>query len=91
MRVERTALIVWYRHRRNLSQIRRHGHLLYASRRMRYAVLYVNSEDAEEIEKRLANYSFVNKIDKSLKKLIRTNYDKKDIAKKKEYDFHIGI
>lgn len=91
MKVERESLIVWYRHRRNISQIRRHGHLIYASRRMRYAVLYVNKEDVDSIEKKLKSYSFINKVERSFKKLIRTNYDKKEITKTKEYDFHIGI
>lgn len=91
MRAERQGLIVWYRHRRNISQIRRHGHLVYASRRMRYAVLYVNKKDLEKIEKQLKNYPFVRKVERSPKKLLRTNYEKKEIKKVKEYDFHIGI
>src|SRR5690625_6704497 len=91
MRVERQGLIVWYRHRRNLSQIRRHGHLVYASRRMRYAVLYVNKSDIDTIEHRLQKLPFVKKEERSYKKLIRTELNKKEIKKAKEYDFHIGI
>jgi len=91
MKVERESLIVWYRHRRNISQIRRHGHLVYTSRRMRYAVLYVNKEEIDKVEKKLNKFSFINKIDRSMKKLIRTNYEKKDSKKNKEYDFHVGI
>lgn len=91
MRVERQGLIVWFRHRRNLSQIRRFGHLVYASRKMRYAVLYVNNEDVDTVEEELKKFSFVIKVDRSVKKLIRTNYDKKEIKEVKQYDYHIGI
>lgn len=91
MRPKRQGIIVWYRNRRNLKHLRRFGHLLYSSQKMRYALIYVNQDDMNQIEERLQKQSFVIKTERSLKPFIRTKFDKKDIAQAKEYDYHIGI
>lgn len=91
MRPKRQGLIIWYRNRRNIRQIRRYGHLLYTSRKMKYAVLYVNKIEMKEIEDKIKKLPFVKKVERSLKPHIRTSFEKRDTAKVKEYDYHIGI
>lgn len=91
MRPKRQGIIIWYRHQRNLKQIRRYGHLIYASKKMRYALLYVDQENIKHVESKLKKQRFVLNLERSLKPFISTEFDKKDIAKPKEYDYHIGI
>src|SRR5690625_472514 len=70
MREERQGLIVWYAHRRNLSQIRRHGHLVNAAILMLYVGLYAKKSDIDAIEHRLQTLPDVKKVGRSYKKLI---------------------
>lgn len=49
MRTERQGIIVWFQHMKNLKQIRRYGHLLYTSKKLRYAVIYINQADIDEV------------------------------------------
>ncbi|ASK63603.1 hypothetical protein CFK37_16275 [Virgibacillus phasianinus] len=91
MKTERQGIIVWFQHMKNLKQIRRYGHLLYSSKRLKYAVIYVNQEDLEDIEVKLLKLSFVSKVDRSYKPFIRTNYENAKPDKAKEYDYKMGI
>jgi len=65
MRSKRQGLIIWFKHRKNIRQIRRYGHLIYASKRLKYAMIYVDQEEIEEIEAKLKRHKFVRKTDKS--------------------------
>lgn len=91
MRTERQGIIVWFQHMKNLKQIRRYGHLLYTSKKLRYAVIYINQEDMEETERKLLKLSFVSKVDRSYKPFIRTDYENAIPDKAKEYDYKMGI
>ncbi|MFC4556996.1 YlbG family protein [Virgibacillus kekensis] len=91
MRTKRQGLIVWFQHMKNLKQIKRHGHLLYASRELKYAVIYVNQEDLESIETKLLKLSFVTKVDRSYKPFIRTDFENAKPDKAKQYDYKMGI
>lgn len=91
MRTERQGIIVWFQHMKNLKQIRRYGHLLYTSKKLRYAVIYINQEDMEETERKLLKLSFVSKVDRSYKPFIRTDYENAKPDKAKEYDYKMGI
>lgn len=91
MRTERQGIIVWFQHMKNLKQIRRYGHLLYTSKKLRYAVIYINQADIEETERKLLKLSFVSKVDRSYKPFIRTDYENAKPDKAKEYDYKMGI
>ncbi|WP_430786150.1 YlbG family protein [Virgibacillus flavescens] len=91
MRTERQGIIVWFQHMKNLKQIRRYGHLLYSSKKLKYAVIYVNQDDLEDTEHKLLKLSFVTKVDRSYKPLIRTDYENAKPDKAKEYDYKMGI
>src|SRR5699024_8371276 len=65
MRNKRQGIIVWFQHRKNIKHIERHGNLLYVSKRMRYAVLYVNQNVIEEVVNTRLKLPFISKIDLS--------------------------
>ncbi|HLR59137.1 MAG TPA: DUF2129 domain-containing protein [Pseudogracilibacillus sp.] len=91
MRVKRQGLIVWFQHKRNIKQIKRFGHLIYVSKRMRYAVIYVNQDEVEEIEKSMAKLSYIIKVERSYKPFVTMNYENAVPDKAKIYDYKMGI
>lgn len=91
MRTKRQGIIVWFEHRRNIKQIRRYGHLIYASRKLRYAVLYVDQVKVEKIEQKLKTYSFVKKIERSYRPFLKTHFDQEKPEEEKRYDYKMGI
>ncbi|WP_099157972.1 YlbG family protein [Virgibacillus ndiopensis] len=91
MRTNRQGIVVWFQHMKNLKQIKRYGHLVYTSKRLRYAILYVDQADIEDIEKRLLKLSFVSKIDRSYKPFIQTDFENAKPDKAKQYDYKMGI
>lgn len=58
----RTSLVVYVSSLRQVRQLKRYGHLEYVSKRMRYAIIYVNEEDAKETIGRLKQLRFVKRI-----------------------------
>jgi len=91
MRRKRQGLIVWYKHHRHINKIKRYGHLLYTSQKLKYAVLYVNQENIDHTINNLMKLPFIKKVQKSKKPLIRTNFEKKEPMTVKEFDHHLGI
>ena len=91
MRMNRQGLIIWFQHMKNLRQIKRHGHLIYASNRLKYAVLYVNQEDVEDTTFKLEKFSFVTKVEPSLKPFVETEFENKQPDEAKIYDYNMGI
>lgn len=91
MRTNRQGLIVWFQHMKNLKQIKRYGNLIYASKRLKYAVLYVNQSDIEDIEKRLIKFPYVKKVEKSYRPFLRTDFENAKPDKAKQYDYKMGI
>lgn len=91
MRTERQGIIVWFQNRRNIKQIKRYGHLIYTSQKLKYAVLYVNREEIEDVEKRLNKLAFISKVSRSQKPFIRTEYETVKQDKEKKYDYNMGV
>lgn len=91
MRVKRQGLVVWFQNKRNIRQLKRFGHLLYVSMRMRYAIIYVNQTEIEEVVKKLQKLSFVSKIEQSYRPFVETTYDNPKPDQAKMYDYKMGI
>ncbi|WP_164215356.1 DUF2129 domain-containing protein [Virgibacillus sp. YIM 98842] len=87
MRVKRQGLIVWFQHRKNIKQIKRHGHLLYISKKLKYAVIYVNVSDIERVEEKLLKFPFVSKVERSYKPYVQTNFQNAMTDQAKQYDY----
>ncbi|MUK89551.1 DUF2129 domain-containing protein [Ornithinibacillus sp. L9] len=91
MRTKRQGIIVWFQHMKNLKQLKRYGNLLYASKKLKYAVIYVDQTELEEVESRLLRHSFVSRVDLSFKPEIRTEFEGAKPDKAKQYDYKMGI
>lgn len=91
MNTKRQGLIVWFKNRRNIKQIKRHGHLIYTSKKLKYAVLYVNQDALEDVMHQLNKLPFVTKVTASYKPFVRTSFEKvkPDIERKDTYNMHI--
>ncbi|SFJ92611.1 Uncharacterized protein YlbG, UPF0298 family [Halobacillus dabanensis] len=90
-RTKRQGLIVYFQHMKNIRQIKKHGHLIHASKRMKYALLYVNQEDIDYKMEKLERLPFVSHVVPSYKPDIRTDYENAKPDKAKQYDYKMGI
>lgn len=73
---ERTGFIVWYNDWKAARGLDKYGTLHYLSRKMHYAVLYVNAEDAEETMRNLQRLPYVKRIERSYRNEIKTEYER---------------
>lgn len=91
MITKRQGLIVWFQHMKNLKQIKRYGHLLYSSKKLKYAVLYVDQNELRNVEEKLEKLSFIAKLERSYKPLVRTDFENSKTDEAKQYDYKTGI
>ncbi|PAV29893.1 hypothetical protein CIL05_08420 [Virgibacillus profundi] len=91
MRMKRQGLIIWFQHMKNIKQIKRYGHLIYASKKLKYAVIYVDHSELQDVEYKLLKHSFISKVDRSYKPFVETNYENAKPDKAKQYDYKMGI
>lgn len=66
VKVSRRLLIVYYNHPQVVKKLEKHGHLIYTSKRMKYAYLYVNANDCKLAMNNLKNIRGVMKVEESL-------------------------
>ena len=76
MFAERTGYIVWFSDWKAARGLEKYGTLHYISRRMNYAVMYMNAEAAEETVRNLQRLPFVCKVERSYRGEIKTEYEK---------------
>lgn len=91
MRTKRQGLIVWFQHMNNIKKIKRFGNLIYVSKKLKYAVIYVNQSEIEEIEEKLLKYRFVSKVERSYKPFLTTEFENAKPDEAKQYDYKMGI
>lgn len=91
MRIKRQGIIVWFQHRKNIRHIKRYGNLLYVSKKLRYAVLYVNQDELKEIVNTMLKLPFISKIDESQRPFLKTDFENALPDKAKQYDYKIGM
>jgi uncharacterized protein YlbG (UPF0298 family) len=91
MRTDRQGIVVWFQHMKNIKQLKRYGNLIYTSKKKRYAVIYVNQAEIEEVETKIMRHSFVSRIERSYKPFLRTDYENSKPDKAKQYDYKMGI
>lgn len=72
---ERTGFIVWVSDVKAARNLEKYGSLHYVSRKMHYAVLYVNADRAEETMKNVKRLSYVKKIERSYRNELKTEYN----------------
>lgn len=72
---ERQGLIVWVKSLRNIKNLRKYGNLHYVSKKMKYAVIYCDKSEAENITEKLLALGFVKSVEPSLKDTLKTEFD----------------
>lgn len=63
--IERQSLTIWLYSIKHIKELRKHGYVHYFSKKMKYAILYVEKKDAEEIAETINNYFFVRQVEVS--------------------------
>lgn len=76
MIAERTGYIIWVSDAKAARGLDKYGTLHYLSRKMNYAVLYVNADAAEESIRNVQRLPFVRKVERSYRNEIKTEYEK---------------
>ena len=59
---ERQGIIVYLYYNRDARNLNKFGDVLYHSHKMRYQILYVNKEEAEDIAKEISELKFVKEV-----------------------------
>lgn len=87
---DRTGLIVRVSNKRNVKRLMKYGLLHYVSRKMSYVILYVDTNDVENIMERIQKENYVSSVEKSQLRDLPITYDgvldqlNKEIADKKK-------
>ncbi len=72
---KRQGVFVYMYHLKQSKQLRRFGTVSYVSRRMKYAVLYMDSADVEENVRKIEKLRFVKGVELSERANLKTEYD----------------
>ncbi|MBB6455004.1 uncharacterized protein YlbG (UPF0298 family) [Salirhabdus euzebyi] len=91
MLTKRQGLVIWLRNMKNVRKLRKYGHMIYASKKQKYILIYVNQDEIEDYMKTIEELPFVTKVEPSFKPFIKTEYEKASIDKAKEYDIRFGM
>ncbi|SFP03921.1 YlbG family protein [Salibacterium halotolerans] len=91
MHTPRTGIAVWLRSTKNVRHLRRYGVVYYVSKRFKYAVLYCNQADVDEVIQKIEALSFVEKTEKSRKPDIRTEFSGPIKPKEQDYHYNAGL
>ena len=88
MFTKRQGLIIWFRHMKNLRKLKRLGHLIYASKKKKYALIYVNQDELEDVKKIAENYNFGKSVESSHRPEVEMEFEqlKKPIKKQGELE-----
>ncbi len=91
MLIKRQAVIVWFHQMKHVKHLKRYGHLIHVSKKLKYAIIYVNQEELDEVMAALLKLSYVTEVEPSYKPFIKTEFESTSIDKAKEYDYKMGI
>lgn len=87
MYTKRQGLIVWFQHRKHIKHIKNFGNVMYVSRKLRYAVVYVDQSEIDVVEEKLLKLPFIIKVDRSHKPFLKTDFENALPDKAKMYDY----
>lgn len=87
----RIGLAVWLHSLKYVRQMRKYGNVHYASKRMKYVVLYCDEATIDETIEKLESLHFVKLVSKSMRPYLKTEFQNTRPDKAKEYDYKMGI
>jgi uncharacterized protein YlbG (UPF0298 family) len=91
MITERVGLAVYIQSLKQVKQLKRFGHVHYASRKMKYAILYCDLENVEETVTRLEKLPFVKEVSMSMRPWVKTEYQEIVPEREKKDDYKMGL
>lgn len=65
--IKRHGLIIWLYTLKHINKLKNYGYVHYVSNRMKYAVLYVDEDLAEETMEKLSQLHFVRMVEESFR------------------------
>jgi uncharacterized protein YlbG (UPF0298 family) len=82
----RIGLAVWLHSLKYVRQMRKYGNVHYASKRMKYVVLYCDEATIDETIEKLESLHFVKLVNKSMRPYLKTEFQntRPDKAKKEK-------
>ena len=87
----RVGLAVWLHSLKPVKQLKRHGHVHYVSKKMKYAVVYCNEEEMEKTIEKLKSLNAVKEVERSMRPWVKTEYQSSVPDKEKNDDYKMGI
>ncbi|QGH34407.1 DUF2129 domain-containing protein [Gracilibacillus salitolerans] len=93
MLVKRQGLIIWFHQMKHVKHIKKYGHMIHVSKKLKYAMIYVDQNKLNDTYHSLIKLPFVTKVEPSYKPFIKTDFESKVIDEEKEYeyDYKMGI
>ncbi|GIN19056.1 MAG TPA: hypothetical protein DEO65_10690 [Bacillus bacterium] len=91
MFAKRQGLIIWLYNLKNTKMLRRFGNVHFVSKRMKYAVIYCNQSELEDLSEKLESLPFVKRVEPSYKPFLKTEFENAKPDKAKEYDYRLGL
>lgn len=91
MVTERVGLAVFIQSLKQVKQLKRFGHVHYASKRMKYVILYCDLDQAEEVITKLERMPFVKDVSMSMRPWIKTEYQGIVPDREKKDDYKMGL
>ncbi|RPA61315.1 DUF2129 domain-containing protein [Aerococcus agrisoli] len=70
----RQELIVWMYSNKKVKQLQKYGFVYYISKKMKYAVLYTDIHEAEQVQRNLEKLHFVREVEVSPRQSMTTDY-----------------
>jgi len=84
---ERAGLIVWVNDVKQAKGLEKYGNVHYISKKMRYAVMYINADRYDDTAKNLSRLPYVKRVERSLRNELKTEYSSEVQDKTKSYSF----
>ncbi|NJP36466.1 YlbG family protein [Alkalicoccus luteus] len=88
---DRIGLAVYIQSLKQVKQLKRFGHVHYASRRMKYVIVYCDLEQVEDTVAKINKMPFVKCVDRSMRPWIKTEYQGITKEPVKKEDYHMGL
>lgn len=73
--IKRQSIIIWLYSTKNIKPLRKHGYVHYVSRKMKYAILYVDQRETEQAMTALKGYHFVRDVELSYRDNIDMTFE----------------
>ncbi|MCM3746163.1 YlbG family protein [Paenibacillus pasadenensis] len=82
---QRKGHIVWVNDAKAARNLEKYGNVHFISRRLHYAVIYLDADREEETLRNIQRLPYVKKIERSLRSEIKTEYSKESQDKTRFY------